>query len=125
MSALSVKKVIAASFVFILLLAGVAAAQEDPAHGWLNGKWRGPAPGGGIIVIDIKVVNGDQITGTSQLESKSSYQPEVSGKVAGDKVTIILTNPRSGNNARLDLTRSGEQLSGSRKGQVVVFEKAQ
>jgi len=76
-------------------------------------------------VIDIKVVNGDQITGTSQLESKSSYQPEVSGKVEGDKIRILLTNPRSGNNARFALTRSGDQLSGTRKGQVVIFAKTQ
>jgi hypothetical protein len=126
MTARSARRFFAVSFFFPLLLVTLVAAQQQPAdraHDWLNGKWRGPAPGGGIIVIDIKVVNGDQITGTSQLESRSSYQPEVSGKVEGDKVTIILTNPRSGNNARFDLTRSGGQLSGSRKGQPVVFEK--
>lgn len=126
MITLFAKPLVVVSFTVALFVAGVVAAQQQPAdrtHDWVTGKWRGPAPGGGMIVLDIKVVSGDQITGTSQLESKSSYQPEVSGKVEGDKVTIILTNPRSGNNARFDLTRSGEQLSGSRKGQPVVFEK--
>lgn len=128
MTALSARKFFAASLYFTLLLSGLVAAQQqpgDPADHWLNGKWRGPAPGGGFIVVDIKVVDDGEITGTAEMTTRSSYQPGVSGKVQGDKVTIILTNPRSGNVARFDLTRSGEQLSGNRKGEVVVFEKTQ
>lgn len=118
----------ALNLIFALMLVSLAVAQSqpgNPAHDWLNGKWRGPAPGGGLIVVDIKVVNGDQLSGTSKLESRSSYAPEVSGKVDGDKVTLILTNARTGNNARFDLTRAGAQLAGSRKGEAVVFERAQ
>lgn len=120
------KPIAATNLVCALLLATLVSAQQQPgdsAHNWLNGKWRGPAPGGGLIVVDIKVIEGDQIAGKGRLEPRSSYEPVVSGKVNGDKVTLILTNTRSGNIARFDLTRSGEQLSGNRKGEGVVFEK--
>lgn len=45
------------------------------------------------------------------------------GKAESDKVIDPIDQSTLGKNARLDLTRSGEQLKRSRKGQVVVFEK--
>ena len=121
--------VLAVKFALFLLLAPAMAAQQqgDSAYEWLNGKWRGPAPGGGIILLDIKASASGEITGKGRMisVSRSTYEPQVSGKAKGDKVTLIMHNPRSGNDAHFDLTRAGEQLSGNRKGEVIVFEKTQ
>jgi len=121
--------VLAVQLALVLLLSPAMAAQQqgDLAYEWLNGKWRGPAPGGGIILIDVKASAAGEITGKGSMVSvsRSTYEPQVSGKVDGDKVTLVLSNPRSGNDAHFELTRAGGRLSGKRKGEAIVFEKTQ
>jgi hypothetical protein len=121
--------VLAVQLALVLLLSPAMAAQQqgDSAYEWLNGKWRGPAPGGGIILIDIKANAAGEITGNGRMVSvsRSTYEPQVSGKVDGDKVTLVLSNPRSGNDAHFELTRGGDRLSGKRKSEAIVFEKTQ
>jgi hypothetical protein len=49
--------------LFLLGLGTLAAAQEQPGnpdYNWPNGKWRGP----GSRELNLKVVNGNQVTGT-------------------------------------------------------------
>jgi hypothetical protein len=105
------------------------AAQEqpgNPAHQWLNGKWEGPAPGGGIMVLELRVVNDNQIAGsgsTPRVGKGKSYQPTIAGLVAGDKVTLDLQNPSSGNNVKLELVRTDGELKGERRGEEVVYKK--
>jgi hypothetical protein len=114
------------------LIAPIAtAAQEqpgNPAYQWLNGKWDGPAPGGGMMELDLHVINDNQITGTGQVRSTGKgkgYRPYVVGSVVGDKVTLDLRNPNSGNNLKLELLRADDTLKGERKGEEVVYKKVQ
>lgn len=117
-------------FILGLIAATTNAAQEqpgNPAHQWLNGKWEGPAPGGGMIEIDLRVVNDNQITGSGQVRitvgKGRGYRPYIVGSVVGDKVTLELQNPNSGNNVNLDLVRAEGVLKGTRKGEEVVYKK--
>jgi hypothetical protein len=94
-------------FIVALIVATTTAAQEQPgspAYQWLNGKWEGPAPGGGMMELDLRVVNDNQITGSGQArvirDTGRGYRPRVVGSVAGDKVTLDLQNPNSGNNVK-------------------------
>ena len=90
--------VLAVHLALVLLLSPAIAAQQqgDSAYEWLNGKWRGPAPGGGLILIDVKASAAGDITGNGRMVSvsRSTYEPQVSGKVDGDKVTLVLSNPK-------------------------------
>jgi hypothetical protein len=87
---------------------------------------RGPAPGGGTMEMTLKVVNDNQITGSGQIRGAGKgkgYRPDIAGMVEGEKVTLDLQNPRSGNNVKLELSRFDGILRGSRKGEEVVYKK--
>jgi hypothetical protein len=116
-------------FIVGLIAATTPAAQEqpgNPAYQWLNGKWEGPAPGGGRMELDLRVVNDNQIGGSGQVRGAgkgNGYRPHVVGSVAGDSVTLDLQNPNSGNNVKLDFVRTEGALKGARKGEEVVYRK--
>ena len=76
--------------------------------------------------LDLRVVNNNQITGSGQARIAAKgkgYRPTIVGSVAGDKVTLDLGNPSSGNNVKLDLVRTDGVLKGTRKGEEVVYRK--
>jgi FKBP-type peptidyl-prolyl cis-trans isomerase 2 len=84
--------------------------------------------GGGMMELDLRVINDNQITGTGQVRSsgkEKGYRPYVVGSVAGDKVTLDVRNPSSGNNLKLELLRADDTLKGERKGEEVVYKKLQ
>lgn len=113
-----------------LISVTTATAQEqpgNPAYQWLNGRWEGPAPGGDMMEIELRVFNDNQITGSGHVRvtgKGKGYRPYIVGSVVGDKVTLDLQNPNSGNNVRLDLVRAEGVLKGTRKGEEVVFKKS-
>ena len=118
-------------FIVALIVATTTAAQEqpgNPTYQWLNGKWEGPVPGGGTMELDLRVVDDNQITGSGQVriirDKGRGYRPRVVGSVVGDQVTLDLQNPNSGNNVKLDLVRTDGALKGTRKGEEVVYRKA-
>lgn len=109
-----------------VLMSSVSAAEQpgDSTHSWLNGRWTGPAPGGGSLEMDIRVVNQNQIKGTARIAGgRRGYNPSVSGTVNGDRIQLELYNPGSGNNVKFDLTRVNGELKGARKGEEVTFTK--
>ena len=117
-------------FILGVIAATTTAAQEQPgnaAYQWLNGKWEGPAPGGGMMELDLRVVNDNQITGSGRIRITAGrgrgYRPYVVGSVAGDKVTLDLQNPSSGNNIKLDLVRAEGALKGTLRGEEIVYKK--
>ena len=75
----------------------------NPAYQWLKGKWEGPAPGRGMMELDLRVVNDNQVTEPRQVritDKGKSYWPYIVGSVVGDKVTLDLQNPNSGNKVK-------------------------
>jgi hypothetical protein len=83
---------------FILTASGLppALSQEkpgNPAYDWLNGKWYGRAPGGGELELQLRVLNGNEITGHSRIPragAKRDVTKSISGSVDGDKVRLEL-----------------------------------
>jgi hypothetical protein len=78
--------------------------------------------------MTLKVVNDNQITGSGEVRGVArgkgrAYHPVIAGTVEGEKVTLDLHNPRSGNNVKLELSRVDGMLKGSRKGEEVVYKK--
>ncbi|HEV8344548.1 MAG TPA: hypothetical protein VGR30_19500 [Candidatus Binatia bacterium] len=118
------------STLFLSLSCTSAAAQEsgNPAYSWVNGKWTGPAPGGGELEMDLRLINDNQVAGSGQIRGAGGakgYRPVITGIVKGERVTLDLRNPNSGNNVKLELSLVDGTLKGTRKGEEVVFKKQQ
>jgi hypothetical protein len=110
---------------FLLAGGSVAVAQDqpgNPAYDWLNGKWRGP----GSRELDLKVVNGNQVTGTvtDQIMTgggrKLSHSP-IAGAVDGDAVELTLLY--QGRQVKFRLSHVEGTLKGKSKGEEVVYKK--
>ena len=76
----------------LLVLAILPLAAQDkpgnPAYDWLNGKWSGPAPLGGELQLELRVVDDDKVVGHSKIPiagSKRAPAGTVSGTVKGDQ----------------------------------------
>jgi hypothetical protein len=114
---------------FILTAFGLppALSQEkpgNPAYDWLNGKWFGPAPGGGELELKLRVLNGDEITGESRIPrpgSKRDITKNVSGSVDGDKVHLELY--RGEKTQRWTFSHKEGILWATRKGEEMIFKK--
>jgi len=120
--------ILSALFLSFSVVSAVVAAEQpgNPAYIWLNGKWTGPAPGGGTLEMELRVVNDNQITGSARIAGgRKGYSPSVSGSVNNDKVQLELYNPSSGNNVKFDLSSVEGILKGTRKGEEVTFKKQQ
>ena len=111
--------------LFLLALGTLAAAQDqpgNPAYDWLNGKWRGP----GSRELSLKVVNGNQVTGTQSQQigtgggRKFSHSP-ISRTVEGD--TVELTLLLQDRQVKFRLSHVEGQLKGKSKGEEVVYKK--
>jgi hypothetical protein len=76
--------------------------------------------------MTLQVINGNRITGSGQIRGAGKgkgYRPDIAGRVEGEKVTLDLQNPRSGNNVKLELLRIDGLLKGARKDEEVIYKK--
>ena len=115
------------STCLIIVAANQSAAQEkpgNPAYDWLKGTWSGPAPAGGELRLDLQVVEDNKVVGRSEIPRGGGSRPisgNVEGAVEGDQVRLKIWYQRSEQNWRLH--RNGETLTGTRKGEEVIFKK--
>jgi hypothetical protein len=70
----------------------LAEEQGKADYGWLNGKWAGPAEGGGTLTMDLKLVKGIEVEGLGiiPLGGSKSAKPIVHGIVDGKQVALEL-----------------------------------
>lgn len=102
-------------FLLAVILFGCATYQPgDPKYSWLNGKWITHRSSGWITELDLRVVDGNKVTGTNIQTTPDGAQGfgDVSGKVEGDKVNFEVYFPRSGNTYTYTLSRNGDRLEG-------------
>lgn len=118
---------------FINVFPTLTVAQESPGnpeYSWLNGKWSGPAPAGGILQMDLKVINGNQIVGSGHVRTggtKRGARPSITGTVNNNQVELELFYPRTNNTVRLRLSFVDGTLTGESKktGFQATFKKDQ
>jgi hypothetical protein len=117
------------SFILTASALSPAIAQEkpgNPAYDWLNGKWSGPAPRGGELELDLKVVNDNQITGQSRIPRQGiKREPvrSVNGTVDGDKVHLELYQGKTGSTQKWTFSHKEGTLSATQKGEELIFKK--
>jgi hypothetical protein len=117
------------SSCLILVATGSLGAQEkpgNPTYDWLNGKWSGPAPLGGELQLELRIVDDDRVVGHSRVPRAGSKQPftgNITGKVNGDRVDLEISS-RAGTQ-KWRFRRKDQTLTSIRKGEEVVFKKMQ
>jgi hypothetical protein len=101
-------------FVAVLtLVLGLAAAPADVKGKW-DGKISGERPDGTtfedsvLLVLDQKET---AVTGTVG-EHESDQHPITTGKIDGNKLTLLATHANNGREYRLELTIEGDELKG-------------
>ncbi len=75
------------------LFIGAVFAQDQSStdYSWINGKWQGPDWQGGMLVMDLRVVNGNQIKGSGRLPGpgkRVGVSTIITGTVDADKVDL-------------------------------------
>lgn len=74
------------SIVVLLLATGSATAQSqqpqpgDPKYSWLNGKWENRSK---VQLIELRVINGNELVGSSTLQYSDPRPGEVQGPLQG------------------------------------------
>src|SRR3989338_6148806 len=105
-------------FFFVLALTAACATMQapgNPANSWLNGKWFAVRGGSGWTTeLDLTVVDGNKVIGTNIQTGPDGRRwfGDVSGMVEGDKVSLEVYLPRSGNTHAYTLLRKEGVLDG-------------
>ena len=102
-------------FLVIWIFGCAVQLAGNPEYNWLNGKWfavRGSS--GWTTELDLTVVDGNKVIGTNIQTSPNGRRGfgNVSGTVEGDKVSLEVYFPSSGNTHTYSLIRKGDGLEG-------------
>jgi hypothetical protein len=66
-----------------------AASEEQGGNSWLNGKWEGRPPIGGVLTMTLTVEKDNQVQGKGIIPQHGGRaHPQVTGTVNGNRVTL-------------------------------------
>lgn len=99
-------------FVAFSLSACTTVQPGNPAHSWLNGKWRGETGIGATVEANLRVENGNQVKGYSTYTRPDgrAYDSTISGFVREDKVELDVYYPSSGRTRKYRLMRQDRKV---------------